>query len=757
MGDFSRSTFDRVKHYVGVRMQQGVPIVDADWNELEDIRKYEVQAFLKWFVGDGVPAGNDGFRIAALAGAGVNTIRLTSQAAAPGWSSVAVDVGASTAGAALGFTAANRESARSGSTPAQLTGVAAQPFALASGMTLIVSADGAAAETVTFSSGAFANIGSATAVEVVAAINAATTRVVASAGIGDDIAIMGGDGTAEGAGRCLVDGRDAVNESRLTYSSQPLYENNALALEWNVFPVAPLSPPPAGSRTDLVYLDVWEREVTASEDNSLINPLIGVESCTRVKREWAVRVRAGADEVPAAGDPDHQIGHSYIGLARIARRAGVSMITADDLSDIRPRSLLVPPSTLIEDVFGTSAETYRRGENRPLTNLREAINALLRGELPGTGDTPIAPATAQDFMSYAFTVVGEDIFAIWHSRRAGNVNQVFATRWPVRSPELAATNLPVAITSGPAAHAAPSCVLLPGDDLVVVYETAQQDIAAKRAAPNNLATAAEITVAATSGVAERQPFAVLAGDLVVFFWQQVTTSPTTRTWQYRRWRHVDNTFVDSAPQQLTATNATLLSGNIGDFSTAVDDNGDIWAAFRADDGSGSASIHLVRLSPLTLSVEEQTLSTGGANEQPFVLVDGDKAVWVFWRSGTEPATAIVYQRIGLPAPATWAVTPPPTAVSGAAAARPSALRDGDSAIWLFWSQLTGTGSVRAVFFQRYLKSTDSWGAARQLTGSAAVDDLPYGVVGPGGVVLLFWLSNRSGNLDIYSKQFFTTI
>jgi len=66
MGNFSRDTFDKLKHYVGVRLQQGVPLVDADWNEQEDIRKYEVQAFLKWFVGNGVPKGNDGFRILAI-------------------------------------------------------------------------------------------------------------------------------------------------------------------------------------------------------------------------------------------------------------------------------------------------------------------------------------------------------------------------------------------------------------------------------------------------------------------------------------------------------------------------------------------------------------------------------------------------------------------------------------------------------------------------------------------------------------------
>src|SRR3954469_8342775 len=63
MATISKDKFDALKRYVGVRLQQGVPIVDADWNELEDARRFELRAFLKWYVGDGVPDGNDGFRI----------------------------------------------------------------------------------------------------------------------------------------------------------------------------------------------------------------------------------------------------------------------------------------------------------------------------------------------------------------------------------------------------------------------------------------------------------------------------------------------------------------------------------------------------------------------------------------------------------------------------------------------------------------------------------------------------------------------
>src|SRR5947208_16801599 len=68
MAVITPNTFDALRRYVSVRLQQGVPIVDADWNEKEDIRRFEVRAFLKWFVGSGVPSCNNGF---SIVGAGV--------------------------------------------------------------------------------------------------------------------------------------------------------------------------------------------------------------------------------------------------------------------------------------------------------------------------------------------------------------------------------------------------------------------------------------------------------------------------------------------------------------------------------------------------------------------------------------------------------------------------------------------------------------------------------------------------------------
>jgi len=66
-GNFSndkKDTFDPKKRYIGIRLQQGVPLLDRDWNELEDIRRYEEQMLRQWYIGNGTP--DDGFKIMPL-------------------------------------------------------------------------------------------------------------------------------------------------------------------------------------------------------------------------------------------------------------------------------------------------------------------------------------------------------------------------------------------------------------------------------------------------------------------------------------------------------------------------------------------------------------------------------------------------------------------------------------------------------------------------------------------------------------------
>ncbi len=63
-GDFTRSTFDRRKHYSSVRQQQGRVQMDADWNEQVDIEDYLDQTQGRDVIGAcGVPETGGGFEI----------------------------------------------------------------------------------------------------------------------------------------------------------------------------------------------------------------------------------------------------------------------------------------------------------------------------------------------------------------------------------------------------------------------------------------------------------------------------------------------------------------------------------------------------------------------------------------------------------------------------------------------------------------------------------------------------------------------
>jgi hypothetical protein len=66
-GNFSnngKDTFDPVNRFIGVRLQQGVPLLDRDWNELEDIRRYFERMLRQHYLGQGAP-DLQGFRITA--------------------------------------------------------------------------------------------------------------------------------------------------------------------------------------------------------------------------------------------------------------------------------------------------------------------------------------------------------------------------------------------------------------------------------------------------------------------------------------------------------------------------------------------------------------------------------------------------------------------------------------------------------------------------------------------------------------------
>jgi hypothetical protein len=63
MTDISRDSYDPTKDYLGVYLQQGRPILDADWNEAQDITRAALAEIRRTALGDGSP--DSGFQITA--------------------------------------------------------------------------------------------------------------------------------------------------------------------------------------------------------------------------------------------------------------------------------------------------------------------------------------------------------------------------------------------------------------------------------------------------------------------------------------------------------------------------------------------------------------------------------------------------------------------------------------------------------------------------------------------------------------------
>src|SRR5215207_4059356 len=250
MGNFSRDPKTRIadsvaKQYVGIPLQQAVPLLDADWNELESLRRHQHERLGARFVGNGVPDDSDGFRILAI-------------------------------------------------------------------------------------------------------------------GDDNDFLIRGG--------ALLLNGRLIVGDVDVRYTQQPQQ------------PIQPLTTPNA-DQTSIIYLDAWEREVDAQEDPDLIDNRIGVETCLRLKSEWAVRTApvANPQNLPAPAP-----GHDFYPLARVARSANDPKITFAMLTDLRRLHLTLASATKAPlELFGPGGNVVFAAENfaQMLDLTAEAYFKLLDSDL----------------------------------------------------------------------------------------------------------------------------------------------------------------------------------------------------------------------------------------------------------------------------------------------------------------------------------------------------------------------------------------
>jgi hypothetical protein len=89
--------------------------------------------------------------------------------------------------------------------------------------------------------------------------------------------------------------------------------------------VPPLTTPGA-SRTDYVYLQVWFDDICDAEDSSIVNTDVGVEAVHKIAKRWAVRV--SEDGALAFSSSFTDFGHKYFPYATFARTSGIANITS---------------------------------------------------------------------------------------------------------------------------------------------------------------------------------------------------------------------------------------------------------------------------------------------------------------------------------------------------------------------------------------------------------------------------------------------
>jgi hypothetical protein len=323
MGNITNDTFNPIRAYSNVRLQQGVPLVDADVNELDDVRKFDLRAFLKWFVGNGISIGGDAFHILPALPASATDLLI----------SAGLTTG-SVSNTLTSTTATYTQPSNANPSNAPVTVPVGSSVGMAVGeYVALVQADGLFAGLYQVT-----NLPDGTHVSIARPQNAPGVPTTTTVKTPAKIFLAASDVTTTGlnlVGRILVDGLEVIIPSDKLYSEQVISAID-LGAPYNVPPLP--SAIPSGTQM-LVFLDVWERIVSTVEDPSLVVQPLNTESCVRTKRLWVVRVRPGAS-LPGPGDSDFAKGHLYYPLASINRAAANSPITASTITDLRERRLL---------------------------------------------------------------------------------------------------------------------------------------------------------------------------------------------------------------------------------------------------------------------------------------------------------------------------------------------------------------------------------------------------------------------------------
>ena len=167
------------------------------------------------------------------------------------------------------------------------------------------------------------------------------------------------------AGRYYVDGIQCENEFAVPYTVQP-----------DRFGVSVLTK----NKSYLLYLDVWQRHITALEDGQIREPALGgPDTGTRVKTVWQARTL----ELGAV-DPNNPCGSGANDFASLFD-PGTAMLTADTAKEQAQKDpCVVPPSA---GYTGLENQLYRVEIHEPGTAIDAASNVgSTQVTLPGAND-----------------------------------------------------------------------------------------------------------------------------------------------------------------------------------------------------------------------------------------------------------------------------------------------------------------------------------------------------------------------------------
>jgi hypothetical protein len=130
---------------------------------------------------------------------------------------------------------------------------------------------------------------------------------------------LSGGGITIGPGRMYADGLLAENHGGdpVEWNASLEEQRGTMAIAYEDQPYLPdaadLLPAPKDAGPYLVYVDVWKREVTRTEDTGLVEKAVGVDTATRTQTVWQVKVypppgsKVGLKDPISCDTPDDDI------------------------------------------------------------------------------------------------------------------------------------------------------------------------------------------------------------------------------------------------------------------------------------------------------------------------------------------------------------------------------------------------------------------------------------------------------------------